>query len=397
MAQVKRPRSLQSEVRLRKWPPGRVSQLKLFLGHLEQAIMISLAAQVEQSPKRQFSEFIPKITPQDVTVEVEYRELRIFFTAPRGLKNLLFYEFDISATVGFFNLDRFASPETSYVFPNLADGTTYYVRMRVVTKDGEVGPWSNTEEATTPIAQAFGLYDATEETTRVSTRGNQWDAVYQRQYNAIGGKTYYAIDYNVAVARNWQSGHNCEFTDLTFRWMDAPTFYPVDSDFVQKGSEFHVTSYSTNQQSSFSPFYVFSVITNGFPTPLTIPGAWENERRGTFVQRFTTIAGGQHTFRLEAMAMGDHNNAVFKNEFYSAAIGAVIDPGDPTRPATDFRYGADAIVRVKNFNIFEVLVDDVEWVRPAATGIVPPTQSSRSGPPGRGQRRHGGASDRWNH
>ncbi len=391
MAQVKRPRSLQSEVRLRKWPPGRVSQLKLFLGHLEQAINISLAAQVEQSPKRTFSEYIPKITPQDVTIDIEYRELRIFFTAPRGMKNLLFYEYDISATSGFFNLDRFASPETSYVFPSLADGTTYYVRMRVVTKDGEVGPWSNTEEATTPIAQAFGLYDGTEEITRVSTRGNQWDPVYQRQYNAIGGKTYYAIDYEVTVARKWGSGYNCEFTDLTFRWMDAPTFYPVDSDFVHAGSEFHVTSYASNQGYSNSPFYVFSVHTNGFPTPLTIPGAWANERRGTFVQKFNTIAGGPHTFKLEAMAMPDHNNSAFKNEFYSAAVGI---GGDTTRPTTHFSYGSDAIVRVKNFNIFEVLVDDMEWVRPAATGVVPPTQTPRRGPPGR-DRKPGGGSDRW--
>ena len=358
MARVKRPRALQSEVRLRKWPPGRISQLKLFLGHLEQAINISLAAQVEQSPRRKFSEFIPKITPQDVDLEVEYRELRIFFTAPRGLKNLLFYEFDISGTAGFFNLDRFASPETSYVFANLIDGFTYYVRIRVVTKDGEVGPWSDTESGTTPIAQAFGLYDGREETVRISTRGNQWDRVYQRQYNAIGGKTYYAIDYEVNVARSWNVGYNCEFTDLTFRWMDAPTFYPVDSDFQQAGSEFHVTSYATNAALSYSPFYVFSVHTNGFPTPLVIPGTWQNERRGTFVQKFTEIAGGPHTFKLEAMAMPNHDNSVFKNEFYSGAIGIVGDPANPTRPATDFKYGSDAIVKVKNFNIFEALVDD---------------------------------------
>jgi hypothetical protein len=355
MAKVKRPAALQSEVRLRKWPPGRVSQLKLFLGHLEQAITISLAAQVEQSPKRTFSEFIPKIPSQDVTVEVEYRELRIFFTAPRGLRNLLFYEYDISGTSGFFNLDRFASPETSYMFPNLVDGTTYYVRMRVVTKNGEVGPWSDTEEGTTPIAQAFGLYDSTEEITRISTRGNQWDRCYQRAYNAIGGKLYYAVDYDVSVARKWGVSGNVEFTDLTFRWMDAPTFYPVDSDFVQRGSEFHVTSYATNQQISATAFYVFSVQTDGFSTPLTIPGTWQNERRGTFVQKFSTITGGPHTFKLEAMALGDHNNSVFKNEFVSATIDGGTHDGENL---VNFTYGADAIVKVKNFNIFEALVDE---------------------------------------
>jgi hypothetical protein len=355
MAKVKRPAALQSEVRLRKWPAGRVSQLKLFLGHLEQAITISLAAQVEQSAKRKFSEFIPKITPQDVLVEVEYRELRIFFTAPRGLKNLLFYEFDISATAGFFSLDRFASPETSYMFPNLLDGQTYYVRIRVVTKDGEVGPWSDTEEGTTPIAQAFGMYDGTEWTTRISTRGNQWDRVYQRAYNAIGGKTYYAIDYDIQVARSWAADGNVEQTDLTFRWMDAPTFYPIDSDFVQAGSEFHVSSYASNQNLSQTAFYVFAVVTDGFTTPLSIPGTWQNERRGTFVQKFNTIAGGPHTFRLEATAIGNHQGAIFKNDFVSATIVGGTHDGDDI---TNFTYGSDALVKVKNFNIFEALVDD---------------------------------------
>ncbi len=71
MARVKVPR-LQAEVRLRNWPAGRVSQLKLFLGHLEQAIGISLAAQVEQSPKRKFSEFVPKIVSQSITLDVEF-------------------------------------------------------------------------------------------------------------------------------------------------------------------------------------------------------------------------------------------------------------------------------------------------------------------------------------
>ncbi len=355
MAKVKRPAALQSEVRLRKWPPGRVAQLKLFLGHLEQAVTISLAAQVEQSPKRKFSEFIPKIVPQDVTVEVEFREIRVFFTAPRGLKNLLFYEYDISATSGFYSLDRFASPEISYMFPNLADGSTYYIRMRVVTKDGEVGPWSDTEEATTPIAQAFGLYDGRETTTRVSTRGHQWDKVYQRQYNAIGGKTYYAIDYNIEVMRSWSSDGNAEHSDLIFRWMDAPTFYPVDSDFAQAGSEFLVSAYATNQRGSSSEFYVFGVTTDGFTTPLIIPGTWQNSRCGTFVQKFNTIAGGPHTFKLETQVIGDHDSALFKNDFVSATIVGGTHDGEPT---TNIVYGADAKVSVKNFNIFEALVDE---------------------------------------
>jgi hypothetical protein len=307
---------------------------------------ISLAAQVEQSAKRKFSEFVPRIVPQDVTVDVEFREIRIFFTAPRGLKNLLFYEFDISLTAGFFRIDRFVSPETSYVFSDLNDGTTHYIRMRVVTKDGEVGLWSDTEVATTPISQAFGLYDGREVETRISTRGSSWSTCYQREYSAIGGKTYYAIDYEVEVMREWRADANIEWSDVTLRWGDAPTFYPADSDFVQAGSEFHVSTYSSNQLLSPSPFYLFSVVTDGFTTPLAIPGTWQNKRRGTFVQKFSTINSGPHTFRLEAQIMPSHGSSVFKNDFTPEPVGS-----------TQFSYGADVKIKVKNFNIFEVLVE----------------------------------------
>ena len=345
MAKVKRPSAIQSEVRLKKWPAGRVSQLKLFLGHLEQAVGISLAAQVQQSPKRKFSEFVPKIVPQDVTAVVEYREARINFEPPRGLKNLLFYEFDISATAGFFNLDRFTSPDPHYVFPALANGTTYYIRFRVVTKNGDVGPWSDNEVLTTPISQAFGLYDGREVETRVSLKGNYWETVYERQYSAIGGKTYYAIDYEVDVYRKWAPDGNVEWSDGIFRWTDAPSFYPVESDFNQRGSEFLVSTYASNQRLSSSPFYIFSVTTDGYSTALTIPGTWQNERRGTFVQKFETIDSGPHTFRLEGRLIATHGNSVFKNDF---AAGAGL---------TNIVYGADMRVKVKNFNIFEVLVD----------------------------------------
>ena len=73
-----------NEVRLRNWAPGRVSQLKLFLGHLENAVNTSLAAQVSQSPKRKFSQFVPKIVSQDVTTQVEFKEIRVEFDEPRG-------------------------------------------------------------------------------------------------------------------------------------------------------------------------------------------------------------------------------------------------------------------------------------------------------------------------
>ncbi len=181
----------QTEVRLRKWPAGRVSQLKLFLGHLEQAVGISLAAQVQQSPRRTFSEFVPKIVPQDITTAVSFKEIRVSFETPKGIKNLLFYEYQLSATEGFFNFDQFQSPETTYIWPGLDEGTQYFLRIRIVTKNGEVGPWSDAEDVSTPFSQSYGLYDGSESTTRVSAKNNSpWTPIFDRDYTAIGGKAY---------------------------------------------------------------------------------------------------------------------------------------------------------------------------------------------------------------
>ena len=342
-----------TEVRLRKWPAGRVSQLKLFLGHLQQAVGISLAAQVEQSPKRKFSEFVPKIVEQDITTEVSHREIRVFFETPRGLKNLLFYEFQLSATEGFYNFDQFQSPETQYLWPGLDEGRTYFLRIRVVTKDGEVGPWSDVLELETPYAQSYGLYDGTERTTRLSTRNsNPWVPVYERDYTAIGGKAYYAIDYSVKTARSWfanvaagSNTGNVEWSDCEFRWMENVGSTGVEADFRQRGQQFCTTTYSSNIGFGATGFYLFSVGVAGYTTPLKDTGAqWENTRTGTFVQKFSTMTAGDYTLRLE----GRIHLAASSNNFFYAT--------DPRR--TKIVRGRDALVSLRNFNIFEALITD---------------------------------------
>jgi hypothetical protein len=343
MSKVKTP-TVMREARLRKWPAGRLAQLKLFLGHLEQAVGVSLAAQVEQSPKRTFSEFVPKIVPQDISVELSFKELRITFEAPRGLTNLLFYEYQLSATEGFFNFDQFQSPETHYIWPGLTEGTTYFLRVRVVTKHGEVGPWSDVEEVETPFAQSYGLFDATERSQKISTtNGNPWTTLWERTYTAIGGKAYYSLDYDVSSFRDWGSNlqGNIEWTDVEFKWMELE---PGDEEYTQKGRSFQVTSYSSSNQWSLSGFYSFKVVTDGYSTNLDIPGTWTNPRRGTFVQKFSTLELGDYTFRLQArIQSADHSG--FKNDFVAVQ-------------GTSFTYGADANVKVKNFNIYETLVSN---------------------------------------
>jgi hypothetical protein len=324
-----------------------VSQLKIFLGHLEQAVGISLAAQVEQSPKRTFSEFIPKIVPQDITIEKSFQELRIFWESPRGLTNLLFYELQISATAGFFSVDQAQTPENFYVWPNLIEGTTYYVRVRVVNKHGEVGPWSDVEETQLPYTQSFGLLDATERTQKVSLlNDNPWQTVYQRTYTAIGGKAYYSCDYEVEVQRSWsQTGNsggegNIEWSDVELRWVEQA---PGSAVLVQKGQIFHTTTYSSNSGFGLSGFYAFKVGISGYGTPLEIPGTWTSPRRGSFVQKFSDLVAGDYLFQLEARLIPDH--AGFAHDFY-------VIPGYGCK----FVYGSDVQVSVKNFNIFETLV-----------------------------------------
>ncbi len=343
MARVSVPRP-NAEVRLRKWPAGRVSQLKLFLGHLEQAVGISLASQVQQSPKRKFSEFVPKIVAQDITIDVEYREIRITFEVPRGIKNLLFYEYQISLTEGFFNFDQFISPNSSYVFPALNDDTTFFIRMRVVTKNGRVGPWSDVESATTPFSQAFGLFDGTEVTMIVND--NQfypWSTVFERSYTAIGGKAYYSIDYDVGVQTSWSDTFNIEWSDVEFKWMERPS---ANDTWAQRGQNFTVSAYGSNLSHAFSSFYTFEVATKNFTTQTIIPGTFENRRRGTFVQKFSEIDSGTINFRLEARIIPDHSGTLFRNDFYPG-----LDSG-----GTKFGYGSNVKVKVKNFNIFEALV-----------------------------------------
>ena len=350
MARYKVPH-LNSNVQLRKWSPGRVAQLKLFLGHLEQAIGVSLAAQVEQSPKRKFSEFVPRIVPQDVTTELEFREIRVSFEPPKGIKNLLFYEYQISGTENFFNFDQFVSPEPNYVFPALNDGTTYYIRMRVVTKDGEVGPWSDTEGLTTPLAQTYGLYDSTEITSAIKySEFYTWFDVYERQYTAIGGTAYYAIDYDIEAIRQWFSSNgtfrgNIEWSDVSLRWLMR---HEDDANYSQLGQDFDVTAYSSNLSFGNTGFYRFqvSVVSHDYTTPLEIPGTWANPRRGTFVQKLTQLDSGDYDLKLQARVFKDHTNkGIFQNDFYPFVGGSIT-------------YGAKAYIKLKNFHIFEALTDD---------------------------------------
>ena len=324
-------------VRLRKWAPGRVAQLKLFLGHLEGAINNSLAAQVQQSATRFFSEFVPKVPIQDIDAEVEYREIRIKFEIPRGLKNFLFYEADFGITEILSVFERISSPIASFVLTNLIDGTTYFMRIRVVQKNGNVGLWSDTFSATTPFSQGFGLYDGTE-VQHMVTRTSPFVPVFARSYNAIGGKAYYSIDFEVRTQNKRDATNNLLWTNVEFQWF-------LDDN--QVGQNFLVSTYRTISFPSGIGNDISARTTDigSFPSDkLILPGTLELKRTGTFVQKFTTLnTTNPHTIELKARILPESFHPSPNDWLFEASETVVT-------------YDTNAFITLKNFNIFEIFV-----------------------------------------
>ena len=311
------------EVRLRKWEPGRIAQLRVFLSNLETATNRSLAAQVSQSSKRKFSEFVPKIVSQDIVTEIEFREIRVHFEIPKGLKNFLFYEFQLSGSSRFFELEQFISYEPSFVFPDLQDAAVYFIRIRVVTKDGLVGPWSETVTATTPSAKVFGVFDDTLSSVTVSA--NTFSEVFSTVYSALGGTIYYSVQYRINPAASFGISHS----DVEFKWM-------VDG--VQNGQFMIVSVYGgasildviTNAIGSF-PFDTLNLDPN--------PGSFKVVRVGSLIQKTSDITEGDHTISLEARVLP---SGVSRPDAFQ-------ENGAPT-----ITYGNPADIELNNFNIFEV-------------------------------------------
>jgi len=327
MAEVKVIRPSE-EIRLRKWPPGRVSQLKIMVSNLEQAVNRSLAGQVEQSAKRRFSEFVPIVPFQDIAGTVEFREIRVELEPPRGLKNLLFYEFQISRTPAFFQFDTFESPDPSYVFSGLEDNTRFYIRVRVVTTTGLVGPFSDNLTAVTPTAKASGALDQTESSSNISS--STFSTIYTKTFTTLGGKIYYSIQYN---CQNQSDPGNdlFDYSTLEFRWLENS---------IQQGQVWQVTNYSYGGSSGgANELSIFDgeVATAG--NPLRTVTAFQTRKRGTFVQKFHAINTGSLEVALQARIVNYHT---LPNEFTFNAGSSIGS------------FAANSTLAVKNFTRFEV-------------------------------------------
>jgi hypothetical protein len=127
------------------------------------------------------------------------------------------------------------------------------------------------------------------------------------------------------------------------------------------------TTYSTNKDFGNSGFYTFNMITPGFtPYPLQLdtgppleaglrlPSRWTLPRNGTFVRPLAQIPTGVHKFRLECKVLPHEETDIggpYPNDFATTTGGGMGDNG------SRFQYGANALVSIKNFNIFEALLD----------------------------------------
>ena len=118
------------------------NQLKLLLSHLSERVNKLMPGSITQSLSRRFSEFVPKPTKLEVTTTI--RSVKVTFPVPKGMRQFLYYEAQISDKPSFAQAQSQTSVEPTIVFAGLSDGTVYYVRVRVVTSRGEAGPWSDT-------------------------------------------------------------------------------------------------------------------------------------------------------------------------------------------------------------------------------------------------------------
>jgi hypothetical protein len=355
-------------LRLKSWDAGRIAQLKLFTAHLETAVNKALAAQVSQTPSRDFSEFVPIIPVQNIEGEVEYREIRIQITPPKGIKNFLFYEFDISESSNFFQFERFQSAEPFYVFTDLQDAAVYFIRIRVVTTKGQVGPWSETFEGTTPLAKSQHFKQDFEVSHTIKARlsdqpvwNNQiivlptvggvpepnwddsvadegWNDVYLFSFEGIGGVNYYSIEYEAQIVRG-SSATFIHWVDAEFRWIRDTSFGSGITTSTQIGQNMPLTLFGADSSSSAD--FTTANVTGNVSIPQT---NWATSRRGTFLQKFSALPEGNYTLRLQCRIMPGGIHPTPLDYTGEGVIYADDSSGD----------GPNLFIRLKFFNLFEV-------------------------------------------
>lgn len=132
------------DVRLRKWPGGRVAALKLMVSRLETALNDTLGAQVDQSPVRITSDQVPFIL--NFKVDGGYRLFKVSFPTPPGLVDLLFYEIFHDDNPAFTDPTILRTPMTNVMISGVGLGEVRFFKARVVNSSFEASTFTDTLE-----------------------------------------------------------------------------------------------------------------------------------------------------------------------------------------------------------------------------------------------------------
>jgi hypothetical protein len=286
---------------------------------------------------------LPKIVTTDITTEINYREIRLIFSAPRGLRKFLFYEQDVSRFPNFNRFDRFYSPEPVFTFTALEPGVTYYFRIRVVSTEGEVGPWSDNVVVTALGARASSVFNNRTLGGIVNSNavGNSWKTVLEVNHTAIGGILFYMINFELRHLNNFSPQFNVSWNDIEFRW--------TEND-VPVGGNFHATTYGIYQISTVTPTEDgVTILQKGISGTISkgafdMPGNFTGIRSGTFCQRLHEVVSGTITIKLQARLINPHPSSHSWLSSLDPALNRV-------------RYTQGARLRMRNFSSFEYICD----------------------------------------
>lgn len=199
MSQYKIGRPL-SDVRLRNWDAGRLSQLKLTVQRLEAEVNKTQAASVKQSSRRKVTDQVPFI--MDLSVNPGFRQVVVDFTAPPGLgghprRQLLFYEIQHASSSNFADPTILQTPNTHVNIAGFSLGETRSFRARVVNTLGEASPWTNTTSVQLARNQIQQTY-LTDVNFRLVKEIGEWETVFDNIWQPVDSKA--CCNVHVALA-----------------------------------------------------------------------------------------------------------------------------------------------------------------------------------------------------
>lgn len=175
------------EVRIRNWPSGRLSQLKLAVQTLESEVNESLASRSLQSERRKVSGQVPFIL--DLAVAPGFRQAQVSFSRPPGLgghprRQLLFYEVQHAADTAFANPVIIKTPQTNVTVAGLTLGALRSFRVRVVSTLQEVSVWSSV--VTVRVAQSqIQQTKIPNVTRRLEAPVGIWQSIFKFNYTPL--------------------------------------------------------------------------------------------------------------------------------------------------------------------------------------------------------------------